>query len=64
MTSGLVFYFAANFALEALFSSDGALERSAFIESWKSIDDKKELYGTISGERGFSSNYLFEENYD
>ena len=50
MTSGLVFYFAANFALEALFSSDGALERSAFIESWKSIDDKKELYGTISGE--------------
>jgi len=48
MTSGLVFYFAANFALQALFSSDGALERSAFIESWKSIDDKKELYGTIS----------------
>jgi len=48
MTTGLVFYFAANFALEALFTSDGALERSIFIESWKSIDDKKELYGTIS----------------
>lgn len=48
MTTGLVFYFAANFALEALFSADGALERAAFIESWKSIDDKKELYGTVS----------------
>eukprot|EP00578_Thalassiosira_sp_NH16_P018230 CAMPEP_0181115134 /NCGR_PEP_ID=MMETSP1071-20121207/21272_1 /TAXON_ID=35127 /ORGANISM="Thalassiosira sp., Strain NH16" /LENGTH=926 /DNA_ID=CAMNT_0023199325 /DNA_START=68 /DNA_END=2848 /DNA_ORIENTATION=+ len=47
MTTGLVFYFAANFALEALFSADGALERAAFIESWKSIDDKKELYGTV-----------------
>lgn len=48
MTTGLVFYFAGNFALEALFSADGALERAAFIESWKSIDDKKELYGTVS----------------
>ena len=48
ITTGLVFYFAANFALEALFSVDGALERAAFIESWKSIDDKKELYGTVS----------------
>eukprot|EP00571_Detonula_confervacea_P017660 CAMPEP_0172312574 /NCGR_PEP_ID=MMETSP1058-20130122/17991_1 /TAXON_ID=83371 /ORGANISM="Detonula confervacea, Strain CCMP 353" /LENGTH=926 /DNA_ID=CAMNT_0013026077 /DNA_START=60 /DNA_END=2840 /DNA_ORIENTATION=+ len=48
MTTGLVFYFAANFALEALFSADGALERAAFIESWKSIDDKKELYGTVA----------------
>eukprot|EP00581_Thalassiosira_minuscula_P012484 CAMPEP_0183728516 /NCGR_PEP_ID=MMETSP0737-20130205/28241_1 /TAXON_ID=385413 /ORGANISM="Thalassiosira miniscula, Strain CCMP1093" /LENGTH=920 /DNA_ID=CAMNT_0025960477 /DNA_START=89 /DNA_END=2851 /DNA_ORIENTATION=+ len=48
MTTGLVFYFAANFALEALFSAEGALERAAFIESWKSIDDKKELYGTVS----------------
>lgn len=47
MTTGLVFYFAANFALEAVFSADGALERAAFIESWKSIDDKKELYGTV-----------------
>ena len=48
MTTGLVFYFAVNFAFEALFSPDGALERSTFIESWKSIDDKKELYGTVS----------------
>lgn len=48
MTTGLVFYFAVNFAFEALFSPDGALERSSFIESWKSIDDKKELYGTVS----------------
>ena len=47
MTTGLVFYFAANFALEAIFSADGALERASFIESWKSIDDKKELYGTV-----------------
>lgn len=48
ITTGLVFYFAANFALDALFSADGALERASFIESWKSIDDKKELYGTVS----------------
>jgi len=47
MTTSLVFYFAVNFPLEALFASDGALERAAFIESWKSIDDKKELYGTV-----------------
>jgi AP-1 complex subunit beta-1 len=31
-----------------MFSSDGALERASFIEAWKSIDDKKELYGTVS----------------
>ncbi|KAL7483084.1 hypothetical protein ACHAW6_008735 [Cyclotella cf. meneghiniana] len=48
MTTGLVFYFAVNFAFEVLFSPDGALERATFIESWKSIDDKKELYGTVS----------------
>ncbi|KAK1741365.1 AP-2 complex subunit beta [Skeletonema marinoi] len=48
MATGLVFYFAANFAFEALFSSDGALERTAFIESWKSIDDQKELFSTVS----------------
>lgn len=48
MTTALVFYFAVNFAFEVLFSPDGALERSTFIESWKSIDDKKELYGTVS----------------
>jgi len=48
MQSGTVFYFAVNFNFEALFSSDGAMERSSFIESWKSIDDRNELYGTVS----------------
>jgi len=48
LTTSLVFYFAANFALEALFAPDGTMERASFIESWKSIDDKKELYGTVS----------------
>lgn len=48
ITTSLVFYFAANFALEALFVADGALERASFIESWKLINDKKELYGTVS----------------
>jgi AP-1 complex subunit beta-1 len=43
-----VFYFAVNFNMEALFSADGTMERSAFIESWKSIDDRNELYGTVS----------------
>ena len=48
LTTSAVFYFAANFALEALFAPDGAMERASFIESWKSIDDQKELYGTVS----------------
>lgn len=49
MASGNVFYFAANFALEALFSPDaGPMERTPFIESWKSIDDRNELYSTIT----------------
>jgi AP-1 complex subunit beta-1 len=48
MASGLVFYFAAIFNFEAIFSPDGAMERSAFIETWKSIDDRNELYGTVS----------------
>lgn len=48
MATGLVFYFAANFAFEALFSADGTLERTAFIESWKSINDDKELFSTVS----------------
>mmetsp|Transcript_11705 Transcript_11705/g.26042 ORF Transcript_11705/g.26042 Transcript_11705/m.26042 type:complete len:891 (-) Transcript_11705:3-2675(-) len=48
MQSGNVFYFAVNFNLEALFSPEGAMERSVFIESWKSIDDRNELYGTVS----------------
>lgn len=48
MQSGNVFYFAVNFNLEALFSPEGTMERSVFIESWKSIDDRNELYGTVS----------------
>lgn len=48
MQSGNVFYFAVNLNFEALFSPDGAMERSAFIESWKSIDDRNELYGTVA----------------
>merc|ERR1712183_280622 len=48
MTTSYVFYFATNFDISTLFSSDGALERTAFIEVWKGIDDKKELYGTVS----------------
>jgi AP-1 complex subunit beta-1 len=48
IATGTVFYFAANFNFEALFSPDGAMERSSFIESWKSIDDRNELYATVS----------------
>lgn len=48
MTTGKVFYFAVNFNLEALFASGGALDRTTFIESWKNIDDRKELYSTVT----------------
>jgi len=48
MQTNSVFYFAVNCNFEALFSPDGAMERSTFIESWKSIDDRSELYGTVS----------------
>eukprot|EP00980_Cylindrotheca_fusiformis_P010250 scaffold2277_cov137-Cylindrotheca_fusiformis.AAC.5 len=48
MATGTVFYFAVIFNLEALFSPDGTMERASFIESWKSIDDKNELYATVS----------------
>mmetsp|Transcript_21151 Transcript_21151/g.52007 ORF Transcript_21151/g.52007 Transcript_21151/m.52007 type:complete len:883 (-) Transcript_21151:59-2707(-) len=48
MATGNVFYFAVIFNLDALFSQDGTMERSAFIETWKSIDDRNELYGTVS----------------
>lgn len=48
MASGNVFYFAANLNLEAIFSPDaGPMERNTFIESWKSIDDRNELVGTV-----------------
>jgi len=48
MATKSVFYFAANFNLEALFSKDGTLERTTFIETWKNIDDQNELNSTIS----------------
>jgi AP-1 complex subunit beta-1 len=48
MTTGNVFYFAVNFNLDAMYAKDGAMDRTVFIDSWKSIDDRKELYGTIS----------------
>ena len=47
MQTGNVFYFAVDFNFEALFSPDGTIERAAFIDSWKSIDDRNELYGTV-----------------
>jgi AP-1 complex subunit beta-1 len=48
MSAGNVFYFAANLNLESIFSPDaGPMERSAFIELWKSIDDRNELVGTV-----------------
>lgn len=43
-----VFYFAVNCNFECLFSHDGEMEKTAFIESWKSIDDRQELYATVS----------------
>lgn len=48
MSTSSVFYFAVSFDLEALFSKDGALERSTFIEQWKNIDDQNELHSTVS----------------
>lgn len=48
MATSHIFYFAANFDLEAMFASDGTMDRSTFIETWKNIDDSNELYGTIS----------------
>lgn len=48
MSTSNIFYFAVSFSFEALFSSDGALDRTAFIDAWKGIDDSKELYGTVS----------------
>jgi len=47
MSSGNVFYFACNFNFEALFTLDGEIDRTSFINSWKSIDDRKELYSTV-----------------
>ena len=48
MATGNVFYFAANFNFEALFVPNAAMDRTDFINTWKSIDDRKELYVTAS----------------
>jgi len=48
MTTGNVFYFAASLNLDALFTADGMMERSSFINAWKNIDDRKELYSTVA----------------
>ena len=48
MASSHIFYFAVNLNLEALFSSDGTMDRTTFIDNWKNIDDTKELYGTVA----------------
>jgi AP-1 complex subunit beta-1 len=48
MQTGTVFYFAVQFNFEALFSPNGTMERSTFIEAWKSIDDRNELFGTVT----------------
>ncbi|GMI02618.1 hypothetical protein TrVE_jg13802 [Triparma verrucosa] len=47
LSNNSVFYFAANFTLESIFSPDGALDRTAFINTWKGIDDTKEVYSTV-----------------
>jgi AP-1 complex subunit beta-1 len=48
MTTGNVFYFAVTMNFEALFCVDGKMDRSTFIELWKSIDNRNELYGTVT----------------
>ena len=47
MSNNSVFYFSANFTLEAIFSKDGGMERSDFINTWKGISDQNELYGNV-----------------
>jgi AP-1 complex subunit beta-1 len=48
MATSHIYYFAVNFNLEALFASDGAMDRTSFIDTWKNIDDTNELYSTLS----------------
>jgi AP-1 complex subunit beta-1 len=47
MATGNVFYWAVHLNLEALFAADGEMDRTAFINLWKAIDDRKELYSTV-----------------
>ena len=49
MATGGVFYFAANFNIEALFGGGGAQAAQDFINMWKGIDATKEIKST--GER-------------
>ena len=42
-----VFYFTVPVPFEVLWSPDGAVERSTFIETWKAIDDSLETYSTV-----------------
>lgn len=46
--TGNVFYYAVPLPFDVLWSPDSAVERSAFIETWKSIDDSLETFGTIN----------------
>lgn len=48
MATSQVFYFAANFNIDAMFSSGGQMDRNDFIETWKNIDDGKEVFSTVS----------------
>ena len=48
MGTSAVFYFAAPFPLEVCFAPSGGLDRTMFINAWKSIDDTKEVYSTVS----------------
>ena len=46
--TGAVFYAAAGLPFDALWSSDGVVDRSAFIANWKAIADDLETYSTVS----------------
>jgi len=48
LTSGSVFYFTANFNLEALFGSNGAQGASEFISMWKGINESKEVNAVVN----------------
>lgn len=48
MATSNVFYFAATVNLDVLFTSNGTMDRAVFIETWKNIDDQKEIYSTVS----------------
>lgn len=43
-----VFYYSVPLAFDVLWSPEGAVARSTFLETWKSIDDSLETNGTIN----------------